>query len=66
MKTYRSQESLGNETGTGVEEELHLGNLLIDLFHKVDDEVDKFVFQHSFSVEVGDQERDVVTLFTLY
>lgn len=53
-RTYRSQEGLSDEAGSGIEEKLHLGDLLIDFFHKVNDEVDKFVFQHGFRVEVCD------------
>ena len=46
----------------GVYAELHLGDLLVDLLHEVDDEVDQLVAVHLVSVEVRDQEADVVTL----
>ena len=45
-------------------EELHLGNLLVYLFHELDDEVDKLVLEHLFGVEVCDEERDVVSLLS--
>ncbi len=43
-------------------EELHLGNLLVHLFHKLDDEVHQLVLQHLFGMEVRDQEGYVVSL----
>lgn len=43
-------------------EELHLGNLLIDLLHELDDEVDELVLQQLLGVEVCDQEGNVVAL----
>jgi hypothetical protein len=42
--------------------ELHLRDLLVDFLHKLDDEVHQLVLQHLLCVEVGDQERDVVSL----
>lgn len=43
-------------------EELHLGNLLVYLFHELDDEVNKLVLEHLLGVEVCDEEGDVVSL----
>ncbi|USP81143.1 hypothetical protein yc1106_08417 [Curvularia clavata] len=43
-------------------EELHFGDLLVDLLHELNDKVDELVLQHFLGVEVGDQERDVVAL----
>ena len=42
--------------------ELHLGDLLVNLLHKLNDEVDQLVLQHLLCMEVGDQEGDVVSL----
>lgn len=46
-------------------EELHLRNLLVYLLHELDYEVDQLVLQHLLSVEVGDQERDIISLPTI-
>lgn len=43
-------------------EELHLRNLLVNLLHKLNDEIDQLVLQHLLGVEVGDQEGNVVSL----
>lgn len=43
-------------------EELHLGNLLVYLFHELDDEVNKLVLEHLLGVEVCNEEGDVVSL----
>ena len=43
-------------------EELHLGNLLVDLLHELDDEVDELVLQQLLGVEVCNQEGNVVAL----
>ena len=42
--------------------ELHLGNLLVNLLHELNDEVNQFVLQHLLCMEVGDQEGDVISL----
>lgn len=46
-------------------EELHLGNLLVNLLLELDDKVDELVLEHFLGVEVCYQEGDVVALFTL-
>lgn len=46
----------------GTYEELHLRYFLIYFLHELNDEVDQLVLQHSFCMEVRDQERDVVSL----
>ena len=56
------EELLGTDPGPGVDAELHLRDLLVDLLHEVDDEVDQLVPEHLLGVEVGDQETDVVAL----
>lgn len=43
-------------------EELHLGNLLVNLLLELNDKVDKLVLQHLFGVEVCYQEGNVVAL----
>jgi hypothetical protein len=43
-------------------EELHLRYLLVHFLHELDDKVDQLVLQHSFCMEVRDQERDVISL----
>jgi hypothetical protein len=48
--------------GPGTHEKLHLGNLLVDFLHELDDEVNQFVLQHLLGVGVGDQKRDVISL----
>ena len=42
----------------GVDAELHLGDLLVDLLHEVNDEVDQLVTVHLVRVEIGDQETE--------
>jgi hypothetical protein len=37
-------------------EELHLRDLLVDLFHELDNKVDQLMLQHLLGVEIGDQE----------
>lgn len=44
----------------GTYKELHLGDLLVDLLHELDDKVDELVLEHLLGVEVGHEERDVV------
>ena len=46
----------------GVDAELHLRDLLVNLLHELDDEVDQLVPVHLVRVEVGDEEADVVPL----
>ena len=62
--TYRSQEALSHETGSCVQEELHLRDFLVDVLHELDDKVDQLVLQHLFGVEVCDQERNIIALPT--
>lgn len=60
--TYRCQEALGNETSSGVQEELHLRDLLVHILHELNNEVHQLVLQHLLGVEVGDEERNVIAL----
>ena len=59
---YLLEERRSYDTGTSTHGQLHGGHLLVDLFHEVDDEVNELVLEHFLGVEVGDEERDVVTL----
>lgn len=43
-------------------EELHLRDLLVDLLHEFDHEIDKLVGQHLFGVEVRNEEGDIEAL----
>jgi hypothetical protein len=56
------EERLGHETRSRVQEQLHLRNLLVHLFHKLNDKVHQLVLQHLLGVEVRDQETDIVAL----
>lgn len=60
--SYIFKEFLGDDASPGVDRQLHLADLLVDLLHEVDDEVHQLVFVHLLRVEVGDQEADVVSL----
>ena len=60
--THGRKVALGDYTRPSVQRQLHLRDLLVHILHKLDDKVDKLVLQHGLSVEVGDQERDVVAL----
>lgn len=55
---------LSADTGAGIEVELHLAELLVDVLHKLNDKVDELVLVHLLRVRVGDQEADVVALST--
>lgn len=59
---YRCQERLSHETRPRIQEQLHLRDLLVHLFHELYNEVDQLMFQHLLGVEVCNQERDVIAL----
>jgi hypothetical protein len=46
-------------------EKLHLRNLLVNLLHELNDEIDQLMLEHFFGVSVGDQEGDVISLLVL-
>jgi len=46
----------------GVHRQLQVTNLLINLLHEVNDEIDEFVFKHLLRVEVCYQKTDVISL----
>ena len=54
----------GTLPGTGIDGQLHLGDLLVDLLHEVNHKVHQFVLEHLLRVEVGYEEGNVVTLWT--
>eukprot|EP01023_Acetabularia_acetabulum_P052221 TRINITY_DN57887_c0_g1_i1.p2 TRINITY_DN57887_c0_g1~~TRINITY_DN57887_c0_g1_i1.p2 ORF type:complete len:148 (-),score=18.54 TRINITY_DN57887_c0_g1_i1:71-514(-) len=54
------EELLGHNAGAGVDGQLHLRDLLVDVLHELDDKVDQLRLVHALRVEVGDQEADVV------
>lgn len=43
-------------------EELHFRDLLVHLLHKLNDEINQLMLQHLLCMEVGNQERDVISL----
>ena len=55
---------MGASVDSSVEtyEKLHLRDLLVHLLHKLYYKVHQLVFQHFLSMEIGDQERDVIAL----
>jgi len=78
--SYRCEERLRNESCSGIQlsfvstplkfrchtyKELHLRNLLINLLHKLNDKVHQFMLQHLLGMKVGDQERNVISLYTI-
>jgi hypothetical protein len=46
----------------GTYEKLHLRDLLVDLLHELNNEVNQLVFQHLRRVEVSDQEWNIIAL----
>lgn len=51
---YVLEEFLCHDAGPGVDRELHLTDLLVDLFHEMDHKIHKLVLVHLLRVEVGD------------
>lgn len=50
------QKLLCRDPGAGIDCQFHFIDLLVDLLHEVDDEVDQLVAVHRLRVEVRDQE----------
>ena len=48
--------------GQSTYEKLHLGYLLIHLFHELDDKINQLMLQHLLRMEICYQERYVVSL----
>lgn len=44
--------------------ELHLRDLLVDFLHELNDKVHQLMLQHLLGVEVCDQERNIIALFS--
>ena len=59
------QELFSADTRSGVDGQLHLVDLLVDLLHEVNDEVHQLVLEHLLRVHVGDEEADVIVLWTV-
>jgi len=53
-------ESLGSATSTSVDGKLHIGDLLVDILHELNDEIDELALVKGLSVDVGDEEADIV------
>jgi hypothetical protein len=60
-RTYWCQERLGHETGPRIQEQLHLGNLLVHLLHELDNEIDELMLQHLLGVEIGNEEANIIS-----
>ncbi len=53
-------ESLGSATSTSVDRKLHLRDLLVDILHELNDEIDELALVQSLGVYVGDKEADII------
>ena len=58
--THILEELLSYDTSPGIDRQLHLTDLLVDLLHEVDYKVHQLV--HLLRVEVGDEKADVISL----
>jgi len=56
------EELFSGDASSWVDGKLHLTDLLINLLHEVNDEVNQLVFVHLLCVEVCYQEADVIAL----
>lgn len=56
------QESGSDYTAPRVDTNFHGTDFTVNLSHKVDDKIDEFSFEHGISVEVGDEEGDIIAL----
>jgi len=65
LRDHGLEEGLTGDTGTGVDRELHLRDLLVDVLHELDDEVDELALVEGLGVNVGDEEGDVVHLLAV-
>lgn len=61
----RCKEALRDETRPCIQEELHLGYLLVYLLHKLNHEVDQLVLQHLLRMGVRDEEGYIVALLSV-
>jgi len=58
------EELLRRYTRSRVDGQFHLTDLLVNLLHEMNDEINQFVFVHLLRVEVCNQKADIVTLRT--
>ena len=59
LTNHALEVSLTGNTSTSVNRKLHLADLLVDVLHELDDEVDELVLEHGLGMGVGDEEADV-------
>lgn len=55
-------ELLSNNSPPCIDRDLHAADLLVDVFHKLDDEINQLVLPELFQVRVGDEEADIEPL----
>lgn len=60
-RVKRHQVGLGDCTRSSIKSKLHFADFFIHFFHELDDEIDDFVLEHRFSVDIGDQKGDVIS-----
>jgi len=53
-------EGLRSATSTSVDGKLHLRDLLVDILHELNDEIDKLALVKSLGMCIGDKEADIV------
>lgn len=59
---YIFKELLSDNSGPGVDGQLHLTDLLVDLLHEMDDKIHQLVLVHLLCVEISDEKADVIAL----
>ena len=59
------EELFGTCARPRVHRELHVADLLVDIFHERDDEVDELVAVHELRMSICDQKTDIIVLFLL-
>jgi hypothetical protein len=59
------QKFLSSNTGASIHSQFHFADFLVYIFHKLDDEIDEFVFEHQFGVSIGNQKADVIRILVL-
>lgn len=55
-------ELLSNNSPPCIDRDLHAADFLVDVFHKLDDEINQLVLPELFQVRVGDEEADIEPL----
>ena len=51
-----------HNSSPSIDSNLHAVNLLVNVLHELDDEVDEFRSNHSFEMDVSDEEGNVVAM----